>query len=110
MQPVRLTGSGFPAGTILASNITVTLTPASSGTGPTVQTTATGFTRAAGTIGTVTFLVPTSLTLTAPTAYLVSLSDTTGTTSFASSNTSALTIDPPASVAVSPAQDSRDSR
>ncbi len=103
VQPVRLTGSGFPTATIVVSGITVTLAPATPGAGPTVQTVASGFARTAGTIATVTFLVPTSLTLNAPTPYLASISgSTTSGTSFASGNTSALMIDPPASVAVNP--------
>jgi hypothetical protein len=102
VQPVRLTGSGFPTSTILASGITVTLAPATAGAGPTVQTAASGFTRTVGSIASVIFLVPPSLVLAAPTPYLVSIAGTAGGSAFNSSNTSMLTIDPPAGVSVQP--------
>jgi len=69
VQAVRLTVTKVPSGTILASSITVSLAPATPGTGPSAQVTASGFARVVGTTANVTFTVPAALTLRAPTVY-----------------------------------------
>ena len=99
---INVTGSGFPTGTIQAPDVAVVLAPAAGGastaTAPTAITTIVGTTRR------VTFTVPASISVSAPTAYLVSIAGktTTGIT-FASSNKASLTINPPAKVlSVSP--------
>jgi len=89
--------SGFPSGTILPGNVTVTLTPASDP--PTVTTTAIDVTTLANGTLRVTFQIPPTLMVSSPTLYQVSISGTTTTgTSFASANTSSLTVTPPASI------------
>jgi hypothetical protein len=93
---VTVTGSGFPSGTITPGNITVTLAPANTGAGPTAMTAASGIATVLGTTRRVTFLAPASLTVTAPTAYLISLNDTTD--GFSSTNQASITINPPAAV------------
>ena len=104
VQSVRVTGSGFPAGAISASSITVSLVPGTTGSAPGASTTASGFARIAGTTATVTFTVPSSLVMSSPTPYLVSIAGTTaGGVAFSSTNTANLTIDPPARVALVPA-------
>ena len=93
-----VTGSGFPSGTIWASNITVTLTPKLGGTA--VTTTATTVTAGTGSTNTVAFLVPASMVVTAPTVYEVSISGATTTgIPFQSSTSSALTVNPKSYVA-----------
>src|ERR1700722_13865006 len=93
-----VTGSGFPSGTFSPASVTVTLTPKSGGTP--VTTTATSVTPGTGTTDTVAFLIPASISVTAATVYEVSIAgQTTGGTTFQSSNSSALTIDPPSSIA-----------
>jgi len=103
VQAVRLTVTKVPSGTILASSITVSLAPATPGTGPSAQVTASGFARVVGTTANVTFTVPAALTLRAPTVYTASITGSVqGGATFASTNTSSLTIDPPASVSLLP--------
>ena len=99
LTSVSVTGSGFPSGTISPASVTVTLTPKSGGTP--VTTTATSVTPGTGTTDTVAFLRPASISVTAATVYEVSIAgQTTGGTTFQSSNSSALTIDPPSSIAL----------
>lgn len=101
---VSISGSGFPAGPILPSSVTVTLTPKSGGTA--VTTTATSLTAGTGSSNTITFVVPTSITVSAATVYEVAVSgvDQVGSI-FQSSNSAALTIDPPSYIAsLSPAK------
>src|SRR5579872_710865 len=57
---VFVTGSGFPAGTINASDVTVTLTPAAGVRGPTATTTATSVV-VLSSLRRIYFTVPTSL-------------------------------------------------
>ena len=99
---IIVTGSGFPAGTILPANTTVSLQPAAGGaavtTNPTLVTIVVGSTRR------VTFLIPALISVSTPTAYLVGVSGTTSdNTAFASTNKATLTINPPPSISsVSP--------
>src|SRR5437879_2626241 len=108
-------GSNFPSGTIPPANVSVTLKPAVAGPpGATTTATAVGAVigsvrrvfrtdnrshRGAviGSVRRVFFVVPSSINVSAPTAYKVSLSGTTSTgAAFSSGNTSSLTINPPA--------------
>jgi RHS repeat-associated protein len=99
---VNVTGSNFPDGTILPANVTVSLTPSSGGS--TVTTAATAVTTIFGSTRRVTFTIPGSITVLAPTAHNVSISgSTTAGAPFSSSNSALLTIDPLPSISgVSP--------
>src|SRR5437879_1469010 len=89
-------GSNFPSGTIPPANVSVTLKPAVAGP-PGATTTATAVGAVIGSVRRVFFVVPSSINVSAPTAYKVSLSGTTSTgAAFSSGNTSSLTINPPA--------------
>ncbi|MGA2534765.1 MAG: PKD domain-containing protein [Terracidiphilus sp.] len=97
LTTVTVTGSGFPSGTISPASVTVTLTPKSGGTA--VTTTATSVTPGTGTTSTIGFLIPSSISVTSATVYEVSIAgQTTGGATFQSSNSAALTIDPPSSI------------
>src|SRR5689334_807399 len=72
---VNVTGSGFPSGTILADNITVSLSPAAGG--PAVTTPAISITTVLGTSRRISFPIPTSIAVASPTNYVVSISGTT---------------------------------
>jgi len=102
---VVVTGSNFPAGTILPAAVTVMLDPATPGLGPSAATAATAVAVVVGTTRRVTFQVPASLTVSAPTAYRVRVSGATTTgVAFASSGAASLTVNPPAAIAsVAPA-------
>ncbi len=90
---VTVVGHGFPAGTISPAKVTVTLKPATAGSGPTGATTATGVTVVSGSTERVTFKVPKSISVPAATPYAVSIAGTTSTgAAFQSSNTAALTV------------------
>jgi uncharacterized protein YjdB len=101
---VNVMGSGFPAGAIPASNVTVTLQPSGS-SGPSVTAAASAVTTILGTVRRVTFQIPTSIVVSTPTAYNVSIAGTTSTgVTFLSGNASALTVNPPSQiVSLSPA-------
>jgi RHS repeat-associated protein len=100
---LSMTGSGFPTGTILPASTTVSLRPASGGAA--VTTAAAAVTTVIGSTRRVTFTIPGSIAVLNPTNYLVSVSGTTTAgIAFASTNASAMTINPPALItAVSPA-------
>ncbi|HEU4689471.1 MAG TPA: hypothetical protein VFS23_13955, partial [Vicinamibacterales bacterium] len=102
IQAVNITGSGFPSGTIAASGVTITLTPAAGGASTTATSTAVA--TVAGTSRRVTFVIPATISVSNPTAYRVSLAGaTTAGTKFASTNQANLTINPaPRIVSVSP--------
>lgn len=90
---INVTGSGFPAGTIPPSNVTAALQPAAGGSK--VTTPASAVTTIVGSTRRVTFTIPSSINVAAPTSYKVSISGSTSTgTTFASSNTASLTINP----------------
>jgi hypothetical protein len=99
---VTVTGHGFPSGAIQPANVTVTLDPTTSGGGPSATTAATKVTVISGISGTterVSFEVPKSITVPAPTSYQVSIAGTTSTgISFASANTAALTVNAPVAI------------
>lgn len=101
MTSVSVTGSGFPSGTISPSAVTVTLTP--SGGSP-ATTTATSVATVIGSTKIVGFLIPASISISAPTVYAVTISGQTTTgTKFQSSNSSSLTVNPNPSISsVSP--------
>jgi len=101
---VNVVGSGFPAGAIPAANVTVTLQPSGS-TGPSVTATASAVSTILGTVRRVTFQIPTSIGVSTPTAYNVSIAGATSTgVTFLSGNASALTVNPPSQiVSLSPA-------
>ena len=102
IQVVNITGSGFPSGTIAASGVTITLTPAAGGASTTATPTAVA--TVAGTTRRVTFVIPATISVSNPTAYRVRLAGaTTAGTKFASTNQANLTINPaPRIVSVSP--------
>ncbi|MGH9346384.1 MAG: PKD domain-containing protein, partial [Vicinamibacterales bacterium] len=96
---ITVTGSNYPAGTIPPANVTVSFAPATAGAGPSGSTAALAVQTIVGSTRRVTFRIPSSILVAAPTAYRVSLSGTTSTgVAFASSNTAALTINPPPSI------------
>ena len=100
---ITLTGSGFPAATALPANTSVKLEPAAGGTA--VSTNPTTVATVVGTTRRVTFLVPSSINVTSPTAYLASVAGTASDgTAFASTNKASLTINPPPAITgISPA-------
>jgi len=96
---LSVTGSNFPAGTIPAANVTVTLKP--TGGGATVTTPATAVASVVGTTRRVSFTVPGSVSVAAPAAYAATIAGTTSTgTAFASSNSAALTVNPAATIII----------
>jgi len=103
VSSITVIGSNFPAGTIPGSNVTVSFT-APGGSAPSAITAATSVSVIAGTTERVLFSIPPGLAVSSPTSFKVSISGSTATgTAFASSNTALLTVDPPASVTISPA-------
>lgn len=97
---INVTGSGFPGSNIPAADVTITLNPAKPGTGPSGSTTATATKRIKGNTWQITFVIPTSIVVSVPTAYAVSVSGTDSEgEAFSSINTAALTVNPPASIA-----------
>jgi RHS repeat-associated protein len=100
---VSVTGSGFPTGTILPASTTVSLQPTAGGAA--VTTSATAITTIVGSTRRVTFTIPGSIVVLNPASYVITVSGTTTTgIVFASSNSSALTINPAALItAISPA-------
>src|SRR6266849_4669189 len=86
---LSVTGSNFPAGTIAPENVTVTLTPASGGAA--VTTKAAAVNTVAGTTRRVSFTIPSSVSVSAPTAYTVNIAGSTSTgTTFQGSNAATL--------------------
>src|ERR1700741_1973987 len=95
-------GSGFPSGTIPPANVTVTLTPSAAGAATTAQ--ASTVTVILGQTERVYFVIPSSIKVASPTAYMVSIAGTTAAgAAFVSINRSSLTINPPAAIALNPA-------
>lgn len=95
---INVTGSGFPSGTILSPSITLTLQPPGPGAAP-IMAAASAVTTIAGSVRRISFQIPGSVAVAAPTIYQVSLAGTTSTgISFVSGNTSALTVNPQASI------------
>jgi hypothetical protein len=93
---VGVAGSGFPSGEIVPRDVQVTLTPP---TGSAVTTSAAQVTVLTGTDEFILFQIPASIAVTSPTVYAVSIKgETTTKAKFASTNTSALTVNPPASI------------
>jgi len=96
---IAVIGSNFPSGTIAPAAITVTIQPAVANAGPTATTPAAAVTTIVGSTRRVTFTIPSSIVVSSPAAYLVSISGTTSTnTSFASANQASLRVNPPASI------------
>ncbi|MEO8659820.1 MAG: hypothetical protein ABI693_15220, partial [Bryobacteraceae bacterium] len=96
---ITLMGSGFPSGTIPASNVSVQLKPSVSDSGPSATSTATAVQVVLGTTSRVTFQIPVSIVVTIPIAYTVSINGITSTgVNFSSSNTASLTINPSAQI------------
>lgn len=93
VTPMNVTISGFPDGTIQASDVTIVLEPVT--VGPPGTTTATVLTTVDTNASRVTFTIPPTITVTAPTAYSLSVAGmTTAGASFASSNKASLTVSP----------------
>ena len=102
---VTLSGTGYPSGTIANTAVTVTITPPAGAGGP-VTTASTGVV-AVGTSRVVSFKIPSSLIVNAPTLCAVSVSGAATTSSasnpFATATPSKITINPVAVVSgVSP--------
>lgn len=96
---INITGSGFPGGSILPANTTIALQPSAGGTIAT--TSASAVTTIIGSTRRVTFSIPPSISLSASTAYKVTVTgQTTASTAFATANGNwaSLTINPPASI------------
>ncbi len=101
VHSIHVIGSNFPSGTIPPANVRVTLEPATAGAGPTASTKATAVITLIASARRVAFQIPVAIAVAAPTAYLVSLAGTTAAgVAFASANTAALTVNPPASIAL----------
>ena len=99
---LTVTGTGFPIGTIPPANVTVTFNPTTLGGGPSGSATASSVTVVSGSTESVTFQIPTTIVVTTPTSYLVSIAGTNSTgTAFQSGNTAALTIDPALAITTS---------
>ncbi len=99
---VNVMGSGFPTGTIPAANVNVELAPA--GSGPVMTAAVLSVVTVIGTTRRIAFQISPTNQVSLPTVYKVSVSGTTSTgVSFASYNTSAVTINPPATIALNPA-------
>jgi glucodextranase-like protein len=97
---ISLTGSGFPSGTITASQVQLRLEPATAGAGAIASTTAKTIATIVGSTRRVTFTIPNSISVVSPVVYRVSLSGVTTTgVQFASTNTTSLTVNPVASIA-----------
>jgi hypothetical protein len=95
---IAISGSGFPAGTIQPVDVTVSLQRAD-GTGPVVETKAASVKALTGTLRQLTFRIPAGIDVTAPTDNNVRLrGNTTTGTAFLSTNASALTVNPQASI------------
>src|SRR5205814_2346268 len=95
---INITGSNFPSGTISPADTNLTLELAAGGTTP-VVTKASSVTIIVGSTRRVTFTIPSSISVSLPTAYLVSVSGTTTDGNvFASSNKASLTINPGAAI------------
>jgi phospholipase C len=88
---LAITGSGFPSGTILPSNVTVTLT---GGSGP-ISTNPASVVTVGGSIRRVTVTIPSGDVVTSPTVYQVSIS---GTSPAFTSNSVSLTVNPGAQI------------
>src|SRR5215510_6677792 len=69
---VSVTGSNFPSGTIAPADVTVTIEPATAGTGPTITTSASNVATVVGTSRRVTFQIPDTVDIAAPTSYRLS--------------------------------------
>ena len=92
---ITVTGHGFPSGTITPSAVTVTVVPAVAGTGPSGTAPGLAVTVVSGSTERVTFRVPKTVSVSTPTAYLVTIAGTTTTgNAFVSANSSALTLNP----------------
>jgi hypothetical protein len=92
-----LIGHGFPSGTILPADVTVTLNPTSQGGGPSGSTAANGVTVVTGSTERIKFQVPIEVATETP--YRVSIAGTTSTgTAFISGNTASLTLNAPVAI------------
>ena len=93
---INVTGSNYPGGTIPAANVSVTLTPSTAGAGLTATTTATTVTVLSGTTRRIGFQIPAAISVTQPTAYLISIAGKTSDgVTFVSGNKASITVNPP---------------
>jgi RHS repeat-associated protein len=96
---VSVTGSNFPAGTIPAANVTISIRKIGITGVTTVK--ATAVTTVAGTTRRVSFTVPASISVLTPTNYSVTVTGTTSAgAAFSSTNSAAMTVNPAAAVSV----------
>jgi uncharacterized repeat protein (TIGR03803 family) len=99
---LTVTGTGFPVGTIPPTNVTVTFNPTTAGGGPSGSATASMVTAGSGSTESVTFQIPTTIAVSTPTSYQVSIAGTNSTgTAFQSGNTAALTVEPALAITTS---------
>jgi hypothetical protein len=97
---ISVTGSNFPSGTISPDLVALTISPANSG--PPMSATVTAVTLVVGTSRRISFQIV-GPDLPNPTLYQVSVSgSTSGGLAFASGNSAALTINPPAAIGLTP--------
>jgi Bacterial Ig-like domain len=98
-----LTGTSFPAGAISPSNVTAHFAPVTSGAGPTVDVPLTGLVTLVGTTMRATLVIPPALTVSAPTPYQATLSETVAP-AFTTTTAGNITINPlPSLVSANPA-------
>jgi hypothetical protein len=71
LTTVHVLGSGFPAGNFTPANIKVSLAPASGGASTTAS--ATNYQPVVGTTSSVAFVLPASISVTAPTVFSISI-------------------------------------
>ena len=95
---INLIGTNFPSGTISPNQVQIRLVP-SSGVGPTASFAPSVVTSLGGSSQRLTFTIPSNMIVTSPAAYQVSISgQNSAGTSFASANSSALNVNPPAQI------------
>jgi RHS repeat-associated protein len=101
---ITLAASNYPSGTINPNQVQITLTPVTAGTGATASFPPSAITTLYGTSRRLFFTIPTTISVSSPVPYLVSVSGQTASgAAFSSGNSAALTIDPAAQiVSISP--------
>jgi hypothetical protein len=96
---ISVLASNLPAGSIPPANVTIDLRPQASSAGPAATTAASSVTIIAGSSGRIVFTIPTTIKVSTPSPYLVTVVGTTSdNTSFSSGNQASLTINPSASI------------
>jgi RHS repeat-associated protein len=95
---INIVGSGFPTASISPAGVLVALNPMAPGS-PSSTITAASVITIVGTTRRISFIIPSIIIVSAPTAYNISISGTASDgTHFQSGNTATLTINPPAGI------------